>query len=101
MTYVITEACIKAGMCADVCPVDCIYDEGDHFIINPAECIDCSLCDPVCPVDAIYPDFQLPEGWSTTRPRPTSSTSRGWSPASAKWYAGAGLCSWATSAPEN
>lgn len=61
MTYVITEACISAGMCADVCPVDCIYDAGDHFIINPAECIDCGLCNPVCPVDAIYPDYQLPE----------------------------------------
>ena len=63
MTYVITEACteMKAMMCAQVCPVDCIYDAGEHFIINPAECIDCGLCDPQCPVDAIYPDYQLPE----------------------------------------
>ena len=61
MTYVITEACIQAAMCASVCPVDCIYDAGDHFIINPEECIDCGLCDPECPVDAIYPDYQLPD----------------------------------------
>jgi ferredoxin len=61
MTYVITDACIQAGMCAAVCPVDCIYDAGDHFMINPEECIDCGLCNPECPVDAIYPDYQLPE----------------------------------------
>ena len=60
MTHVITDACIQAGMCAAVCPVDCIYDAGDHFMINPEECIDCGLCDPECPVDAIYPDYQLP-----------------------------------------
>jgi ferredoxin len=63
VTYVITEACtdMQAMMCVQACPVDCIYDAGDHFIINPAECIDCSLCDPQCPVDAIYPDYQLPD----------------------------------------
>jgi ferredoxin len=44
-----------------VCPVDCIYDGGDVFLINPAECIDCTMCDAACPFDAIYPDFQLPE----------------------------------------
>ncbi len=61
MTHVITDACIQAGMCAAVCPVDCIYDAGDHFMINPEECIDCGLCNTECPVDAIYPDYQLPE----------------------------------------
>ncbi len=61
MSYVITDACIQAGMCAAVCPVDCIYNAGDHFMINPEECIDCGLCNPECPVDAIYPDYQLPE----------------------------------------
>jgi ferredoxin len=63
VTYVITEACIemKAMMCVMVCPVDCIYDGGEHFMINPEECIDCGLCNPECPVDAIYPDYQLPE----------------------------------------
>ena len=63
MTYVITEACIgtKNTACIAACPVDCIYDAGDHFMINPEECIDCGLCDPECPVDAIYPDYQLPE----------------------------------------
>ena len=63
MTYVITETCIgtKNTACVAVCPVDCIYDGGNHYLINPEECIDCAMCLPECPVDAIYPDYQLPE----------------------------------------
>ena len=63
VAYIIVEACIgtKNTACVQVCPVDCIYDGGDHFIINPAECIDCSMCMPECPVEAIYPDDEVPE----------------------------------------
>jgi ferredoxin len=63
VAYVIVEACIgtKNTACVQVCPVDCIYDGGDHFIINPAECIDCSMCMPECPVEAIYPGDEVPE----------------------------------------
>ena len=63
MAYVIVEACIgtKNTACVGVCPVDCIYDAGDQFIINPAECIDCSMCMPECPVEAIYPGDEVPE----------------------------------------
>jgi ferredoxin len=63
VTYVITEACIgtKNTACVTACPVDCIYDGGDHFLINPEECIDCSMCMPECPVEAIYPDDEVPE----------------------------------------
>jgi ferredoxin len=63
VAYVITETCIgtKNTACVQVCPVDCIYDAGDHFIINPAECIDCSMCMPECPVEAIYPGDEVPE----------------------------------------
>jgi NAD-dependent dihydropyrimidine dehydrogenase PreA subunit len=63
MTYVITEPCIgtKDQSCVEVCPVDCIYDAGDHFMINPEECIDCGACEPECPVDAIYPEDEVPE----------------------------------------
>ena len=55
MAYVITELCIgtKNTACVGACPVDCIYDAGDQFVINPAECIDCSMCMPECPVEAI------------------------------------------------
>ena len=63
VAYVITELCIgtKNTACVGACPVDCIYDAGDQFMINPAECIDCSMCMPECPVEAIYPGDELPE----------------------------------------
>ena len=65
MTYVITEPCIgtKDQSCVEVCPVDCIYDAGDHFMINPEECIDCGACEPECPVEAIFPEDALPQKW--------------------------------------
>jgi NAD-dependent dihydropyrimidine dehydrogenase PreA subunit len=64
MTYVITEPCIgtKDQSCVEVCPVDCIYDAGDQFLINPEECIDCGACEPECPVEAIYPEDEVPRG---------------------------------------
>ncbi len=63
MAYVITEACIgtKNTACITACPVDCIYDAGAHYMINPEECIDCSMCMPECPVEAIYPGDEVPE----------------------------------------
>jgi ferredoxin len=63
LAYVITEACIgtKNTACVGACPVDCIYDADDHFVINPNECIDCSMCMPECPVEAIYPGDEVPE----------------------------------------
>ena len=63
MTYVITEACIdvKDGTCVDVCPVDCIYEGGRMYYIQPDECVNCAICVSVCPVDAIYADDRIPE----------------------------------------
>ncbi len=66
MAYVITEACIgtKDRSCVDVCPVDCIHDEGDvdrMLYIDPDECIDCGACEPACPVSAIYAEDDVPE----------------------------------------
>jgi NAD-dependent dihydropyrimidine dehydrogenase PreA subunit len=63
LAYVITEACIgtKNTACVGACPVDCIYDADDQFVINPEECIDCSMCMPECPVEAIYPGDEVPE----------------------------------------
>jgi ferredoxin len=64
--HVITEPCIdvKDGDCVKVCPVDCIYEGGRMFYIQPDECINCGLCVSVCPVDAIYADDRLPEAQS-------------------------------------
>lgn len=66
MTYVITEACIgtKDRSCVDVCPVDCIHDEGDvdqMLYIDPDECIDCGACEPACPVTAIFAEDDVPD----------------------------------------
>jgi len=62
VTHVIAAPCIdvKDGACVKVCPVDCIYEGGRMYYIQPDECIDCGLCVSVCPVDAIYADDRLP-----------------------------------------
>ncbi|MFN2290992.1 MAG: ferredoxin family protein [Anaerolineae bacterium] len=66
MTYVITELCVRAGDCVEVCPVECIVPgpKGDaqwpYFYIDPDTCIDCGACVSVCPPDAIWPDDELP-----------------------------------------
>lgn len=61
MAFVIIEACIdvKDGSCTEVCPVDCIYEGGRMYYIQPEECINCGLCLSVCPVDAIRSDEDL------------------------------------------
>ena len=66
MAYVITDACIgtKDRSCVDVCPVDCIHDEGDvdpMLYIDPDECIDCGACEPACPVSAIFAEDDVPD----------------------------------------
>ena len=62
MTFVIAAPCIdvKDGACTDVCPVDCIYEGGRMFYIQPDECINCALCVSVCPVEAIWEDDEVP-----------------------------------------
>ena len=65
MTFVITDACItvKDRSCVDVCPVDCIHDDGDEdfkLYIDPDECIDCGACEPACPVTAIFGQDDVP-----------------------------------------
>ena len=67
MTYIIAEPCVdvKDGACVDVCPVDCIYTEGDdnQYYIHPEECIDCAACEPECPVEAIFEEEEVPDEW--------------------------------------
>lgn len=65
MAHVIGEPCIgvKDASCASVCPVACIHDGGDRYVIDRARCIDCGACVVVCPVSAISPEGLLPTEW--------------------------------------
>ncbi len=53
MPRVISEDCISCGACVPECPVDCIAEGAEIYVIDEDVCIDCGACDPVCPVDAI------------------------------------------------
>jgi ferredoxin len=65
MPYVIGATCIdvKDRSCVEVCPVDCIFEAGRMYVVDPVLCIDCSACLLECPVDAILPEEELPEDW--------------------------------------
>ena len=52
MAYKITDACIKCGACAANCPVECISEGEEKYIIDPERCIECGTCAAVCPVGA-------------------------------------------------
>mgnify|MGYP000846280166 FL=1 len=56
MAYKITDACISCGACEAECPVSCISQGDDKYVINPDECIECGACANVCPVDAPVQD---------------------------------------------
>ena len=61
MAFVITSPCEgeKVGECVTVCPVDCIEQGENHYLIDPEACIDCGACVAVCPVDAIVEEYDL------------------------------------------
>ena len=52
MAYKITDDCISCGACAAECPVGCISEGDDKFVINADECISCGSCAGACPVGA-------------------------------------------------
>jgi NAD-dependent dihydropyrimidine dehydrogenase PreA subunit len=62
MAHVITDNCIKDGLCLDACPNDSIhprtdedgYDTATQLFIDPNECIDCGACVPACTSDALF-----------------------------------------------
>ncbi len=52
MAYKISDACISCGACEPECPVSCISQGDDKYVIDPEVCIECGACANVCPVDA-------------------------------------------------
>ena len=52
MAYKITDKCISCGACAAECPVGCISQGEDKYIIDANSCIGCGTCAGVCPVEA-------------------------------------------------
>lgn len=52
MAYKITDKCISCGACAAQCPMECIVQGEDKYVIDPEQCISCGTCAGVCPVGA-------------------------------------------------
>ncbi len=52
MAYFINEDCINCGACADECPVNCITEGEEKYVIDASQCIECGACADVCPVNA-------------------------------------------------
>ena len=53
MAFVITDACIAWGACAEGCPVGAISEGDGKYVIDAGACIDCGACAEGCPVGAI------------------------------------------------
>jgi ferredoxin len=68
VAYVITDDCIKDGLCLDACPNESIRpltDDPDYgtvtqMYINPEDCIDCGACEPACTSNAIFAADNVP-----------------------------------------
>ncbi|MDR1705461.1 MAG: 4Fe-4S binding protein [Clostridiales bacterium] len=52
MAYSINNDCIKCASCVSECPVNCITEGDDVYVIDPEVCISCGSCAGVCPVNA-------------------------------------------------
>lgn len=53
MAFVITDACVSCGSCADGCPVSAISEGDGKYVIDADTCIDCGNCASTCPTGAI------------------------------------------------
>lgn len=52
--FEISDACVKCGACARVCPVSAISMGEEHYQIDASKCIDCGTCSSVCPTEAAH-----------------------------------------------
>ena len=52
MTYKISEKCISCGACAGACPMQCISQGDERYVIDESVCIGCGACANVCPMGA-------------------------------------------------
>ena len=52
MAYKISGECIKCGACAGACPVSCITEGENQYVIDEEKCIECGTCAGICPVGA-------------------------------------------------
>lgn len=55
MAYHINEKCICCGLCATMCPVECISPGDEQYVIDEKKCTHCGACADVCHKDAPNP----------------------------------------------
>ena len=53
MAYIITDACVSCGSCADQCPVEAISEGDGKYVIDADVCVSCGSCAEQCPTEAI------------------------------------------------
>ncbi len=53
MAYVISDACVACGSCADTCPVGAISEGDGKYVIDADACLECGSCAAQCPMSAI------------------------------------------------
>ena len=49
MAYVIGDACVNCGTCADACPLGIISEGDGKYVIDADQCVECGTCAAECP----------------------------------------------------